>query len=68
MLWRYICTPPCSTLMDGNWLLLVPVKTAVDLQLLQEVCSDSTSNKQVKTSICRIKIGGSSANATLFNS
>jgi len=51
--------------MDRAWLLLVPVKTAVDLQLLQ-TNSDSTRNEQVKTNVC-INFDGSSANVTLFS-
>jgi len=33
MLWRSICVPLCPNLMDIIQLLLVPVKTTVDLQL-----------------------------------
>ena len=43
--------------MDRICLLLVPFETEIDLQLL--VCSDSTRNKQVKMSVCRIYFGGS---------
>jgi len=53
--------------MDGAWLLLVPVKSAADLQLLQ-TNSDSTRNEQVKTGVCLINFDGSSANVTLFSS
>jgi len=44
--------------MDGTWLLLVPVKTAVGLQPANKVCSDSTRNEQVETSVCRINFDG----------
>jgi len=33
-----------------------------------KVCSDSTRNEQVKTSVCHINFDGSSANARLFSS
>jgi len=45
--------------MDGIWLYVAPVKTAVDLQL--------SRNKQVETSVCRIQFDDSSANVTLFS-
>jgi len=35
---------------------------------VNKVCNNSTPNEQVKTSVCRIKSDGSSANVTLFNS
>jgi len=54
--------------MDRIWLLLVPVEVEVDPHTANKVCSDSTRNEQVKTSVCLIKFNGSSANVTLFSS
>jgi len=46
------------------------VKAVVDLQLLQlaskVLCSNTTRNEQVKTSVCLINFDGSSAKVTLF--
>jgi len=53
--------------MDGTCFLLVPVKTAIDPQLLQTRCSDSTCNEQIKTSVCLINFDGSTANVMLFS-
>jgi len=36
--------------------------------IANKVCSDSTRNEQVKTSVCNINFDGSSANVTLFSS
>jgi len=46
----------------------VPAETEVDPHIANKVCSDSTRNEQVKTSVCLIKFDGSSANVTLFSS
>jgi len=54
--------------MDRIWLLLVPVETEVDPHTANKVCSDSTRNEQVKTSVCLTKFDGISANVTLFSS
>jgi len=64
---RYICAPPRPLFMDRIWLLLVPVETEVDPHTANKVCSDSTRNEQVNTSVCLIKFDGSSANVTLFS-
>jgi len=42
--------------IDRIWLLLVPVETEVDPHTAIKVCSDSTRNEQVKTSVCLIKV------------
>ena len=54
--------------LDRIWLLLAPVETEVDSHTANKVCSDSTRNEQIKTSVCLIKFDGSSANVTLFSS
>jgi len=38
--------------IDIIWLLLVPVETEVDPHTANKMCSDSTRNEQVKTSVC----------------
>jgi len=56
--------------MDRVCLLQPAVETEVDLQLPQTMCvlcSDSTCNEQVKTSVCHINFDGSSAEVTLFS-
>jgi len=42
--------------IDRIWLLLVPVETEVDPHTAYKVCSDSTRNEQVKTSVCLIEV------------
>jgi len=54
--------------VDRIWLLLVSVETEVDPHTANKLCSDSTRNEQVKTSVCVIKFDRSSANLTLFSS
>jgi len=68
--WRRDWLHHVPLFMDTICLLLVPVETEVDLRILQtnKVCSDSTRNEQVKTSVCSINFNGSSANVTLFSS
>jgi len=45
-----------SLFMDGNWLLVMPVKTAVGLQPKCAENSDSTRNEQVVTSVYSISM------------
>jgi len=54
--------------IDRIWLLLAPVETEVDRHTADKVCSASTRNEQVKTSVCLNNFDGSSANVTLFSS
>jgi len=69
MLRRYISAPACYPL---RWWNLVVTSANKDCgrpsTFANKVCSNSTHNEQVKTSVFRIKSDGSQANATLFNS
>jgi len=47
--------------MDRTWLLLVPLETEVHLHTANKVCSYSTGNEQIKTSVCRINFDGNFA-------
>jgi len=56
--------PHVLLFMDRAWLSLVPVKTAVDLQLLQTkfvVIQLASRNEQLKSSVYRSNCDGSSA-------
>ena len=68
--WQRVWLHHIPFFMDRICLLLVPVETEVYLQILQtnKVCSDSTHNDQVKTSVCPINFDESFANVTLFSS
>jgi len=53
--------------MDGTWLLLVPIKTAVGLQLLKiSVVIQRAMNRSRRVSV--VNTDGSSANISLFSS
>jgi len=66
MLERYTYAPPSATLHGSH---LNVTSATVDLQLASKVlCSDTTRNEKVNTSVCRINFDGSSANVTLFSS
>jgi len=69
-LWRLDWVYHGPLFMDRTCLLLAPVETEVDLQMQQtnKVCSYSTRNEQVETSVCPGNFDGSTANATLFSS
>jgi len=77
---RYLCCPPTFSLAP-QWpphffhsriaTVQAAVETEADLQLPQTrcvLCSDSTPNEQVKTSVCHINFDGSSADVTFFSS